>query len=470
MGEKTDVRRSRPRRRMLAGALVLLGVSAALAWFAVRRSPAPGTPGDTFTIYLLGSSAAQGYPYAPNVNIGKIARLLVGDRIDGRRVRVWNMAGPGKTARVVRRDADQLARKPPSARHSLVFLFLGNNEFARLDRRHDLQGTERDLFDEPVVSAAERARVVERYRQDLQYIFETLKTAGLQVVASRSAVNLADWEPNRSILSYPAHADTIRAWLAAGNRAAAAEDPGAALAHFEHILRLEPQFALASKRAGDCCRALGRNAAARRHYQDAVDHDGNPLREISELDTVLRQVAAWHHVPVVDAPQLLAAASPDSLSGFALMWDNCHPNLEGYAVLARGLVATLDSLFDVTPRAVSAATLRDTLGVNLQVERQVLNLEGQYCYVASALTHDPGPRLARARHYLERADALGPDADVTCSLAVLAALEGNARQSMACWRKARALDAALTRKRMDNRYVAQLMARYGIEDVAKDLQ
>src|SRR5262245_38171563 len=308
MGE-TDVRRSRPRRRMLAGALVLLGAGAALAWFAVRRSPAPGTPADTFTIYLLGSSAAQGYPYAPNVNIGKITRLLVGDRIDGRRVRVWNLAGPGKTARVVRRDADQLARKPGAARHSLVFLYLGNNEFARLDRRHDLRGTERNLFDAPVVSAAERARVVERYRQDLQYIFETLKTAGLQVVASRSAVNLADWEPNRSILSDPSHADSIRAWLVAGNRAFVAGDPRAALGRFAHILALEPLFALASKRAGDCCRALGRNATARRHYQDAVDHDGNPLREITDLDTVLRQVAAWHHVPLLDAPQILAAAS-----------------------------------------------------------------------------------------------------------------------------------------------------------------
>jgi lysophospholipase L1-like esterase len=413
---------------------------------------------------LLGSSTAQGYPYAPHANIGKITRLLVGDRIDGHRVRVMNGAGPGKTARVVRRDAGELVRKLQSPRNNLVFVYLGNNEFARLDRRHDLRRTERALFDEPVVSATERQRIAARYREDLENIFATLQRAGLQIVASRSAVNLADWQPNRSVLADPGHADSVRAWLAAAERQ---REPGAALRHFEGILALEPRFALASMRAGACCRALGRHAEARRHFQDAADNDGNPLREISELDAVLRQVAAEHRVPLLDAPRILAAASPDSLLGFELLWDNCHPNLEGYTLLAQGLVTMLDSLYDVTPQTFSLEAIRDSLGVDRDVERRVLNLEGQYCYVASTLTFDPGPRLARSRLYLERADALGPDADVVCSLAVLAALEGDVDRSMACWRKAKGLDAEVTRKRMDNRYVAQVMSRFGIEDVAK---
>jgi lysophospholipase L1-like esterase len=448
---------------LVAALLVLLGAP------RMRSGPEPhvARSDEHFTVYLLGGSTAHGWPYFPRVNLGKLLRLAVGGRIDGYPVRVVNRAGPGKTARVVLRDARQLAGEAPPPERTLVLLYAGNNEFTRFDRRHDLRRVERGLFDEPVVSDGERARVAARYAADLDAIVGVLQDAGIALVASTAAVNLKDWEPNRSVLDVPALADTVRALLERGERAFAGGDYGAARRRFEAVLERTPRFALASKRAGDSCRALGQAAAARRHYRDAIDHDGNPLRETTPLDAALRGVCERRRVPLLDAGAVLDAASPDGLLGWELLWDNCHPTLDGYRLLGEALAAIVDSLYEVTPRAIPDSLVRAVLKVDAEFERQVLHREGQYCYVASALTFDPRTRLARARLYLETADGLGPDADVACSLAVLAAMEGDAPRSLAAWQRAARLDGTLTRERLKNPQVARILERRGIDALAQ---
>lgn len=461
----------RPPRRGRGLVLVLAGLGAAAVIVATveRRQQAPTEPAivdpESFTIYLLGGSTALGYPYYPKGNIGKITRLLVGGTTDGRRVRIVNLAGPGKTARVVLRDARDLAARSPPRGRCLAFLHTGNNEFTRFDRRHDLRTAERSLFDAAVVSDEERARVEAAYGAALEAIVSTLHDAGIPVVAANAAVNLKDWDPNRSVLADPSHADTMRHLLASGEAALAAGAPERALERFELALKVEPRFALASKRAGDCCRALGRFEEARLHYQNAVDHDGNPLRESSRLNDILRGICHRRRVPLVDAVRILGQPSPDSLLGFELLWDNCHPTLEGYVLLAHRLAGVIDSLFDVTPREASLSEVRASLGVDRDVEQAALNMEGQYCYVASTLTYEPKHRLERARFYLEQADALGPEAEVVCSLAVLSAMEGHVQIALEQWRRALALDEKVARGRMENRYVVQLMERLGINDL-----
>jgi tetratricopeptide (TPR) repeat protein len=287
------------------------------------------------------------------------------------------------------------------------------------------------------------------------------------------AVNLAGWEPNRSVLADTSHARTVGKRLAEAERRAGAGDPRGALAALQEALALEPHFALACKRAGDCWRALGERDAARAWYQRAVDCDGNPYRELSAQNEILGQVCRTRGVPVVDAPALLAAASPDGIVGDDFFWDNCHPTLSGYLVIARGFADVVRGRFAVTRplRAATAADLETALGIDAAFQRQVLHGRGQYCYAAATLVHAPGPRLLRARRYLEEAAGMGPeDAGITCSLAVLTALEGDVRAALELWLRAWRLDAAVTRARADNRYVQQIMARRGVGDLLDRLR
>jgi lysophospholipase L1-like esterase len=466
----SPARRGRPRWPgivLAAGILLLAGLGLRGYWGRSRlQVPASG---DAFTIYLLGSSTAYGFPYHPRVDLGKLVALLLGGKVEDRRIEVVNLAAPGKTARVVSRDARELVRQAPDPDHSLVFVYAGNNEFTRLDQHHDLTHGERQLFDDPVVSEADRQAIVAGYGTSMLDIFQTLQGAKLAVVASTAAVNLKDWEPNRSVLADRAHGEVVRARLAAADRALARGDAAGALEDLEAILAVEPRFALASKRAGDCCRIAGRTAEARRHYLEALDHDGNPVRETTQLEAELRQACARRNVPLLDAAGLLNAASPDGILGFELLWDNAHPTFGGYLLIARELARFVAAQHGVVVYTPPDSLLRHAL-VDVDLERAVLNREGQYCYSAATLTFDPQPRLARARGYLERADALGDDPHVACSLAVLAALEGQVEPSLQQWRRAWRLDPQVTRERLDNRYVTQLMRRVGIEDLSGRLE
>lgn len=454
------------------GLAIFVGVAVAVAaWFFWKPSSRPAARRDRgFEIYLLGSSTALGYPYFPRADVGRIARLLIAEDGVRRVVRVVNKAGPGKTARVVLRDARELAELGAPTAGAVAFLYIGNNEFLRYDRRPDLTKKQRDLFDETVVSATERARIVRRYAEQLEETIRVLRLADITVVVSTVAVNLADWMPNRSVLAQPDHADAVRTWIEAGDWSLARHDWTGALAAFENVLRLEPTFALASKRTGDCYRALGDLGRARQSYRDAVDHDGNPLRETSDLEAALRSVCARLEVPVVDTARLLATAAPDGIPGFETFWDNCHPNLEAYTAIARAFVAVLDSLFGIEGRDLGSHEIRELLAIDSEFEQQVLHLEGQYCYAASALVFDPKERLSRARLYLERADSLADDADVVSSLAVLAAMEDNLSESLQHWRRAVQLDVRLAHERMLNHHVIQVMSRLGVEDLARAIE
>jgi len=466
-------------RRAVLLAVAVLG-AALLAWRLGRdgggapaRPPNATAGADSFTIWVVGGSTALGEPYAPRADLGRIAAHLLGGDVNGRPIRVVNLGGAGKAAVAVVDDARRVARAVRAPESAVAFLYVGNNEFLGFDRRHDLRRRERALFDVPSVSQSEREDVFERYRESLQRIAAALQDAGIAVVAAATAVNLADWEPNRSVLADTAHAATVRALLAEGERLAAAGDAGGALADFRRVLAIEPGFALASKRAGDCWRALGERDSARACYQRAVDCDGNPYRELSAQNAILRQVCAARAIPVVDAPALLAAASPDGLTGDGVFWDNCHPTLSGYLAIARGFAATVQARFGVRRplRDATVADLEAAFQIDAAFRRQVLHGRGQYCYAAATLVYAPGPRLRRARRYLEAAVGMGPeDAGITCSLAVLTALDGDARASLELWRRAWRLDPVETRARAENRYVQQIMAQRGVGDLLGQLR
>jgi tetratricopeptide (TPR) repeat protein len=469
-----------PKRRRVfywAAGLVIVAVAGRVG-FGVIRSRNGRTHADAakarpaFTIFVLGGSTALGDPYAPKADFGRIVSWFFDGRFKGRPIRVVNLGGPGKTAREVVDDAREVAESRFEPETAAALLYLGNNEFLRFDEHRDLRSELRTLFDRPTVAETERQQVYREYGESIQRIIDILQQAGISVIASTIAVNMKDWEPNRSVLRDQAMAPVIQRLLSEGDRKREGERVEEALADYKQILVLDSTFALAWKRAGDCHRMRSRSDAARDCYQRAVNLDGNPYRETSEQTRILRDVCSRRRVPVVDAAALLEAASPDRLIGFEIMWDNCHPTLEGYARIARGFAEAMALSLgeDRRPGEIDLPALERALQIDGEFKRRVIATRGQYCYLSSLLTWDPEERLSRGEFYLQQALASKPDdADVLSSLAILAAVRGRAADSMEYWRRAYRAEPRSTLQRADHPYVRQLMQRMGIDGLAQKL-
>jgi hypothetical protein len=132
------------------------------------------------------------------------------------------------------------------------------------------------------------------------------------VIASTAAVNLKDWEPNRSVLAHP---DNQAAASCSRTARAQTARPRGCLGAYE-ALALEPGFALASKRAGDCARARQDGCGARA-LSGCRGPRWQPLPRDSEQNWHLLG-RPRHQVPVVDGADP-EAATPDRLLGFELM-------------------------------------------------------------------------------------------------------------------------------------------------------
>jgi len=82
-------------------------------------------------------------------------------------------------------------------------------------------------------------------------------------------------------------------------------------------------------------------AKAKVTYKLASDLDGRPWRNLSEFSDGVREISKDENTLLFDSQKALESASPQGLLGKELIIDNCHPNLKGQFILARGILNTL---------------------------------------------------------------------------------------------------------------------------------
>jgi tetratricopeptide (TPR) repeat protein len=432
--------------------------------------PRDGASAGTFRIYVVGGSAAAGCPYETRFDFGRLVAWLYGGALGGREIVVRSYAGSGEDSLYALEDTRALVAAEDDPSNAALLVYSGNNEFVRVEPAQDLSRRERQLFDRPFVGPEEAAAILRTCEERLTEVVRTARAAGMRVLVSTIAVNLGDWEPDRSVLADPENEERVRAAIEAGEVHAAAGRREEALAAFRAGQELEPHFAWLSWRAGELLRDLGRFAEARVELQRALDDNGGPNAATSAENAMLRAIAAREAVTLVDAEAVLQRSAANGIPGFDLFWDNCHPNTEGYLriaeAFAEGLAAaTGERPTRTNPTPVTIEELERSFGIDDGMLARIWIGRAQYAYAASCLVWNPTRRLALSRGLLDRAAVVLPDdVDLLASRAILALFEDRPEESRADWRRAWSLDAEAARKRMKNRHVRGLLRRFGVED------
>lgn len=184
---------------------------------------------------------------------------------------------------------------------------------------------------------AEKAAVVDDYREGLLRLTRRAKEAGVRVLLVTVPANLSRWRPERSA-NDPALPEAERQrWLDAfvGGRAALeAGDLERAEARLAAAVRIDPGHAETRYLLGRALEGLGRFDEAGRAYALACDLDASPIRRIAGINEAIREVARDEGVPLVDADRLFVEQSPDGLVGFELIEDYVHPTRRGHELIA----------------------------------------------------------------------------------------------------------------------------------------
>ena len=347
-------------------------------------------PAGTVRIFLVGESAAKGYPQPSNLAMSSFLQAMLQDVWPDRAVEVINL---GTTAvasfPLVYQVQDALRYSP-----DLIVFYVGNNEFfgaygtasinasgaapswalplmraarglavvqAIESLLHRGSDENRTLMEQMIgqtfipADAPLRQAAADNLRTNLGRMLEQAQAAGVPSIVCTTASNEAGMGPlgeddlrgldpseqarftvtltealKRSRVPSGSGADGVE-WKALAEEAAKTAQlaPGSAMAQFH--------LGTALAKAGDL-------KGARQAFLKARDLDTMPWRPTSRTEQAIRDAAAGHGAVLCDVAERFRDISEQGATGWKLLDDHVHPSLEGQAEVARAVVTCMASL------------------------------------------------------------------------------------------------------------------------------
>jgi tetratricopeptide (TPR) repeat protein len=356
--------------------------------FSLPKTKAKGT----FRIFVLGESAAQGFP-EPTTSFARVLEVLLRARYPDTEFEVLNASMVAINSHIVLPIARQCARQQPD----LLVVHLGNNEVvgpfgatgvlgpvspplsvvrANLALKttrtgqllnHLIRGVGRKqpprvwqgmaMFTGSEVPADDSRlpRIHANFRQNLQDICAAAASAGAPAIVCTIPVNLRDCAPFGSAHAADLDDEQTQAWeraYRAGVRLQREKKFAEAIRSYQEAGRIDDAFAELAYRLGHCCLARGKASEARGHFLRARDLDTLRFRTDSTLNETIRNVvAAASGARLADAERAFAEHSPHGLPGEELFLEHVHMNFRGNYLLAR---TVFEALTDLAPAGLGA--------------------------------------------------------------------------------------------------------------------
>ena len=423
--------------------------------FAEERSP------DLIRVYVLGGSAALGFPHK-NHGFDRLLAAQLRAALPARKIEVINTAMTSVNSHVVY----AVARSIPENSADFAVILMGNNEvvgpygpgtfnqnflanitlvrglqalkrtriwqalnglilkIGPTDAKQDLEWAGMQMFANNGVSHDDPRMegVYSHYEDNLADIIEMLRGKGMHVLLSSVPVNLRHSAPFLSVRSKDISEEQLDQWRALTRRGAESADAqnwDEAVEHFQAALEIDPGYADTHFRLATVLENLGKFQAARTHYERALDLDALRFRADTRINQVIREVAAsaeGDSLSFVDSAAAFEQASEPFEPGWNLLLEHVHYGFAGNHTLAaeisRSIVNNLTGNGDYEP--LPGAEVARRVGFpNHDTIAEIRNLQGM-------IQHPPFPGQS---NYADLADflngklervtaAVGSEADV----------------------------------------------------------
>ncbi|MEW6745061.1 MAG: tetratricopeptide repeat protein [Planctomycetota bacterium] len=255
----------------------------------------------------------------------------------------------------------------------------------------------------------------------LEWIREETRERGVDLVLATCASNLGDFEPSLSTLAGSHECGVAESWLALVREGRSLLDQGdaaGALRRFDEALRLDAGGAEAHFRRGQALALLDRYGEALAAFKEARDRDGVIRRAPAALNALVREVASRPGAVLCDVEVAFERASPHGIPGASLLVDHVHPNLDGVALIAASVRATIEQSArllrgekDTVENLPSREQILATLGFAPLLQMRVdLQIGLSYANLILLRHYDPALRYAIAQQHLRKVLDAVPEA------------------------------------------------------------
>ena len=341
--------------------------------FAAERSP------DLLRVYVLGESAALGFPHK-NHGLDRLLAAQLQAALPARKIEVINTAMTSVNSHVIY----AVAKSIPDNSADFAVILMGNNEVVGpygpgtfnqnflanialirgiqalkrtrtwqalnslilrvrpVDAQQELKWEGMQMFTEHAVPHDDprMESVYDNYEDNLVDIIETLRGKGMHVVLSSVPVNLRHSAPFLSVHRRDLSGDRLDQWRESTRKGAQSADQGNwddAIAHFQAALAIDPDYADTHFRLATAFENASQFQQARTHYQRALDLDALRFRADTKMNEIIQQVATGSGndaFSFVDSAAAFEQASQPFQPGWNLLLEHVHYDFAGTNIIA----------------------------------------------------------------------------------------------------------------------------------------
>ena len=339
-------------------------------------------PADTVRIFLVGESAAKGYPQPRNLAMSSFLQAMLADAWPEKNVEVINL---GTTAvasfPLVYQVRDALRYAP-----DLFIFYTGNNEFfgaygtASINAAGSLppwalrgmraarglalvqvldswlyrgadenQSLMEEMIGQTVIAADSplREAAARNLAANLGTMLDDVRAAGVPALVCTTASNESGLAPlgEDDITGLDEKQQReLRRLLGEAADAADRDNFAQAVNLLRQAVQLAPRHARARFLLGQVLARAGQTGPARTAFLEARDLDTMPWRPISLTEQALRTTALTKGAVFCDLAAIFRQESPDGATGWELLDDHVHLSLSGQALAARAMVGAMVNL------------------------------------------------------------------------------------------------------------------------------
>lgn len=374
-----------------------LGIGPLYNTFKVDRAP------ETLRVYILGGSAAQGFPHV-NHGLDRHLQTQLKAAFPSRKVEVINTAMTSVNSHVVY----EVARTLPKDSADFAVVLMGNNEVVgpygpgtfnqnflsnitlirslqmlkrtRIwqalsssirqmrgsDDREELEWQGMQMFTEHNVTHDDPRleSVYSHYKDNMRDTIALLQKKGMHVILSSVPVNLRDSAPFGSMHTDGLTASDIESWESLHSVAIELfeqENWDAAIDGFNAALKVDPDFADTHFYLAKAYENIEQFEISKKHYRRALDLDTLRFRSDTRMSAVVDKVANNlsdnSQFDYIDSAAIFEKASYPFQPGWNLLLEHVHYDFSGNYLLGAEIARPI---VQRTLNAESFAPLKDT--------------------------------------------------------------------------------------------------------------